>query len=174
LSWTSSLNSAVAKPAFCNFSSEEDWTRSRAVNLDVTIGATGVLRVQVVLWAGRLYCADVMGNGVTRQTQLGHAAGYQHPRIGRAMGSMTRTAPFSFHWRMFVSEWTLFVRVTLHASRICASRQSRLFEFKTAVGIVAVATLHRSLKNLVMERQIELVRCFRVATQAKLRFARFQ
>ena len=127
----------------------------RPVNLHVTIRAIGVLRVQVMLRAGRLNCADVMRNAVTGQTKLRHAAGRQQPRIGRAVRRVTRDASFGLHRRMFISEWTLLVRVTLNASRIGAGRQSRLLEFKTAMRIVAITALHRSFENLVMERQIE-------------------
>ena len=61
----------------------------RPVNLDVTIGAIGVLRVQVMLRAGRLNCADVVGNAVARQTKLRHPAGRQQPRISRTVRRMT-------------------------------------------------------------------------------------
>ena len=98
----------------------------RPVNLDVTVCAIAVLRVQVVLRAGRLYCADVVGNAVTCQTKLWHSAGRQQARISRTVRRMTRAASFCLHRRMFESEWTLLIRVTLHASRVGASRQSRL------------------------------------------------
>lgn len=132
------------------------------MNLDVTVGAISILRVKVMLRAGRLYCADIVGIAVARQTKLGYAAGDQHPRIGRAVRRMTSTASFSLHRRMFESEWPLFIRMTLHASRISASRQSRLFEFKTTMWVMAVAALHRPFEDLVMERQIELMLCLRV------------
>lgn len=121
------------------------------MNLEVTVGAVGVLSVEVMLRAGRLYCAYIMGIAVARQTELAHATGYQHPRIGRAVRRMTRTAAFRLHRGMLESKWPLLVRMTLHASRICASGQSRLFEFKTAMWIMAIAALHSSFENLVME-----------------------
>ncbi len=122
------------------------------MNLDVTICAIGVLRVQVMLRAGRLYCTYIVGIAVARQTELRHAAGYQQPRIGRAVRRVTSAASFRLHRGMFESERPLLVRVTLHTSRICASGQSRLFEFKTAMWIMAIAALHSSFENLVMER----------------------
>ena len=97
------------------------------MNLDVTVGAISVLRVKVMLRAGRLYCADFVFNAVTGQTKLRHATGYQHPRIGRAVRRMASTASFSLNWGMFESEWSLLVGVTLHASRVGPSSQSRLF-----------------------------------------------
>jgi len=140
------------------------------VNPDVTVGAISVLRVQVMLRTGRLNCADLMGDGVTCQTKLSHAAGCQHPRIGRAVRRMTRDTPFSLHRGVFESEWTLFVRMTLNTGRVDSGRQSGLLEFKTAMWIVAITALHSTFENLVMKRQIELVLYFGVATQAKLRF----
>src|SRR4051794_1340955 len=69
---------------------------------------------------------------------------------------------------MLVNKRTLFVCVTLDAGCIGARRESCLFEFETAVWIVAVAALHRAFQHLVMERQIKLVLCLAVTTQAKL------
>ena len=92
------------------------------MNLEVTVGAISVLRVQVMLRTGRLYCTDIVGIAVACQTKLGHPDGYQHPRIGRAVWCVTRTATFRLHRGVFESEWTLLVRVTFHTSRICASR----------------------------------------------------
>jgi hypothetical protein len=87
---------------------------------------------------------------------------------------MARYASFRLYRSMFENEGTLLVSVTLDTSRIHAGRQSRLFEFETAMGIMAIAALHYSFEHLVMERQIELVFYFRVTTQAKLRLAHFQ
>ena len=72
---------------------------------------------------------------------------------------------------MFVDKRTLLVRVTLDASRVGTGRESRLFEFKTAVRIVAIAALHRTFQHFVMEGQVELVFGFTMTTEAKLRFA---
>ena len=122
------------------------------MNFDVTICAIAVLRVQVMLRAGRLYCADVVGNAVACQTKLRYSAGRQQPRIGRTVRRVTCAASFRLHRGMFEGEWPLFVRVTLHASRIGAGRQSRLLEFKTAMRIMAIAALHEALENPVAER----------------------
>jgi hypothetical protein len=82
--------------------------------------------------------------------------------------SVARDAPLSFNRSMFVNKRALLVRVTLDASRIGARRQSRLFEFKPAVWIVAVTAFHRAFEYFVMEGQIELVLGFVVTTEAKL------
>ena len=87
---------------------------------------------------------------------------------------MTRYAAFGLNRGMFVNERTLFVCVTFYASRIGASRQSRLFQFKTAMRVMTITALHRAFKHLVMEGQIELVLDLGVAAQAKLRLADFQ
>ena len=58
--------------------------------------------------------------------------------------------------------------MTLDAGRVRARREARLFEFKTAVWIVAVAAFHRAFEHLVMEGQTKLVLRFGVTTQTKL------
>jgi len=108
-------------------SSEEDGTRVRPVDLDVTVCAVAVLRIQIMLWAGWLDCSNVVGNAVTGQTELWHSAGRQQARISRTVRRMTCATSFGLHRRMFESEWTLLVRVTLHAGRISAGSQSCLF-----------------------------------------------
>jgi hypothetical protein len=75
---------------------------------------------------------------------------------------------------VLINKWTLLICVTLDAGRISAGSKSGLFEFKTAMGIVAIAALHGAFKNLVMERKIKLVLHLAVAAQTKLRLARFQ
>ena len=97
------------------------------MNLDVTVCAIGVLGIQVMLRAGRLYCADVVGNAVACQAKLRNPAGRQQARISRTVRRMTRAASFGLHRCMFESKWTLLVRVTLHASSVGARSQSRLF-----------------------------------------------
>ena len=140
------------------------------MNLEVTVGAISILSVLVMLGAGRLNRANLMVNGVTCQAKLAHAAGYQHPRIGRAVRRMTRAASFCFDRGVFESEWTLLVGVTLYTSSIRANRQSRLFELKTAMRIMTIAALHGSFENLVMKRQIELVLRFGMTGNTKLGF----
>ena len=54
-------------------SSEKNRTGAGSVNLDVTVSAIRVLRIQVVLRAGRLVSTDAMRRTVTRQTKLGDA-----------------------------------------------------------------------------------------------------
>ena len=90
------------------------------------------------------------------------------------MRRMTSDAALSLNRRMLVDEWSLLVCVTLDTSRIGSRRESRLFQFETAVRIVAIAALHRAFQHLVMERQIELVLRFAMTTETKLRFARFE
>src|SRR5215213_4504972 len=87
------------------------------------------------------------------------------------MRRMAGDAPIGLDRSMFVNERSLLVCVTLDASRVSAGRQSRLFQFETAMRIVAIAALHRTFQHLVMEGQIELVLRLAMTTQAKLRFA---
>ena len=52
------------------------------MDLDMTIRAVRVLRVLIMLRTRGLFSAHTMGNTVTRQTELAHAAGDQQTRIG--------------------------------------------------------------------------------------------
>ena len=90
------------------------------------------------------------------------------------MRCMTSNAAFGLNRSMFINKGTLLVCVTLEAGRVDAGRESRLFEFKTAVRIVAVAALHSAFQHLVMERQLKLMLGLAVTSQTELRFARFQ
>ncbi len=81
---------------------------------------------------------------------------------------MTRDAPVSLDRSMLVNERALFVSVTLDARGIRAGRQSRLFQLKATVRVMAVAALHRTFQHFVMERQIKLVLGLAVTTEAKL------
>jgi hypothetical protein len=144
------------------------------MDLDMAIRAVGVLRVQVVLWASRFLRANAMRHAVTRQTELRYAAGDQHAGVRGAVRRVTRDTPVGLYRRMFVHEWTLFVRVTLDTRGIGAGRESGLLQLKTTVRIVTIAALHRAFEHFVMERQIELVLGLTVTTEAKLRFARLE
>ena len=90
------------------------------------------------------------------------------------MRRVTGHAPFGLQRRVLIREGTLFVRVTLNASGVCAGSQPGLLEFKTAVRIVAIAALHRSLEDFVMKRLIEIRLCFSMTTHAELRFGLFE
>lgn len=86
---------------------------------------------------------------------------------------MTCDASFCLHRSMLINKWTLLIRVTLDASCIGTSSKSGLFEFKTAMWIVAVAALHGSFQNLVMEREIKLVLHLGMTAETQLRFVHF-
>ena len=147
---------------------EKDRARSRAVNLDVTVRAVRILRVQVVLRTRGLVRADAVSRAVTRQTELGDAAGNQESRIRRTVRRVTRDTAVGLHRRMLVNKRPLLVCVTLDASSVGARRESRLFKFETAVRVVAIAALHRAFQHLVMKRQVELVLSLAVTTETKL------
>ena len=108
-------------------SPKESRVRPRAVNLDVTIGATRILHILVMRWTSGLVCAHAVIDAVARQTQLVHSAKPQQSWIGGSVWCVTRHAAFSLQWRVFVGERTLFVCVALDASRICSCGQSCLF-----------------------------------------------
>ena len=143
------------------------------MNLHVTIRATGVLRVLVVCWTSGFVGADAVVHTVARQTQLVHASELQQSRVGRAMRRVTCRASFGLEWRVFVSERTLLVRVTLYACRVCAGGESCLLELETAVRIVTITALHRAFEDLVMKGLVEIRLYFVVTAYAELRLADF-
>jgi hypothetical protein len=87
------------------------------------------------------------------------------------MRCVTRNAALGLNRSMLVNKGTLLINVTLYAGRIDSCCQSRLFEFETAMWIVAIATLQRTFQDLVMERQLELVFDLAMTAQAELRLA---
>lgn len=86
---------------------------------------------------------------------------------------MTRRAPVSLDRSMFINKRALLIRVTLNASCVYTGRQSGLFQFKTAMRVVAIPAAHRAFKNLVVKGLTELMLYFAVASQANLRVACF-
>src|SRR6185369_10633790 len=137
----------------------------------MTVRAVRVLRVQVVLWPGRLVRPDPVSRAVTGQTELGHATRNQQSRIRRTVRRVTRDATIGLHRRMLVNKRSLLVCMALDASRVSPGRQSRLFKFEAAVRVVAIAALHRAFQHLVMERQIELGLRLTMTTETELGFS---
>jgi hypothetical protein len=137
-------------------------------------GAVGVLRILVMLRAGRLNRTNIVSYAVAGQAKLVDGAEPQEPRVGRPVRRMTRDTAFSLQRRVFESERSLLVCVTLNASSISTDSQSGLFEFESAMWIVAVAALHYSFKHLVMEGFVEVGFNFTVTAYAKLWVAHLQ
>lgn len=144
------------------------------MDLDVTISAIGVLRVQVVLRTCRLFRADPMRTAVTRETELRDSAGDQQAWISRAVRRVTRDTSVCFDRGVLVNKRPLFISMTLYASCVGTRRQSCLLQFETTVRIVTVAALHRAFQHFVMKRHLKLVFSFAVATQAELWFTLLQ
>ena len=138
------------------------------MNLDVTVRAVRVLRIQVVLWTRGLVRADAVSRAVAGQTELGNATRNQQSRIRRTMWRVTRNATIGLNRCVLVNKRPLLVRVALDASGVSASRQSCLFKFETAVRVVAIAALHCAFQHLVMEGQVELVLGLSMTTETKL------
>src|SRR5438270_504199 len=90
------------------------------------------------------------------------------------MWRVTSNAAVSLQGGVLVCKGALLVRVALDAGCIRAGSKPRLFQFKPAVRIVAIAALHYSFENLVMERGVELRLHFTMTTQAELRLACLQ
>jgi len=141
------------------------------VNLDVTVRAVRVLRVQIVLWTSGLIRADTVSGAVTGQTELRNAARNQQSWIGRTVRRVTGNASIGLHGRMLVNKWTLLVCMTLDTCGVGAGRQSCLFKFEPAVRVVAIAAFHCAFQHFVMEREIELVFRLTMTTETKLRLA---
>ena len=144
------------------------------MNLDMARRAVSVLRVLVVRWPCRFNRADTVVHAMTGQTQLVDRAVLQKTRVRRAVRNVTRGATFGFHRSVFVNKWPLLVRMTFNAGCVGAGGKSCLFQFKTTMRVMAITTLHRTFKNLVMVGQIKLVFDFGVAAQTKLRVAGLQ
>ena len=83
-------------------------------------------------------------------------------------------ATLSLNWSVFESEWTLLVGVALHASGISSGSQAGLFCFEATVGIVAISATHRSFKNLMVKRLVELMLDFTMTSETKLRVTHLQ
>ena len=139
------------------------------MNFHMTSRAVRVLRVLIMLRAGRLNGAYVMCHAVAGQTKLVNGTEAQQPRISRTVRRVTCRAAFGLERRMLKSEGTLFVRVTLNAGGVCAGSQSRLFKLKATVWVMAITTLHCAFENFVMERHVELGLHLIVATDTQLR-----
>ena len=153
---------------------EENRTRPRSVNLHVASGAVCILGVLIMLWTSRLKRADVMRHAVARQAQLIDRAIPQQTWIRRSVWRMAGSAPFGFYRSVFICEWPLFVRVTLHARGIATGRQSGLLQFKSAVRIMAITAAHGAFQNFMMERRRKCRLDLAVTTHAKLRVIVFQ
>ena len=136
------------------------------MNLDVTIRAISVLRVQVMLRTCRLFSSNPMGHTVTSQTELRDPTGYQQSGISRAMWRMAGNASVGLHRSVFINKRTLLIRMTFNASCIGPGRQPSLFQFETAMRVMAISAAHRAFKNFVVKRLIELVLYFRVTIEA--------
>jgi len=90
------------------------------------------------------------------------------------MRRVTGRAAFSLQRRVFEREGTLLVSVTLNASGIGTGREPGLLQLKAAVRVMAVAALHHSFENFMVERLVEIRLRFLMATHAELRLACFQ
>ena len=97
------------------------------MNLYVTIGATGVLRILVVRWTSRLLGADSVLDAVARQAQMVYRAELQHPRIRGSVRYVTSHAAVGLDGCMFESKWTLLIGVALEAGSVSSDRQPCLF-----------------------------------------------
>ena len=143
------------------------------MNLDVAIRATRILRILVMCWPSRLLGSHAVVHAVARQTELVHTTEFQESWIRRAVRRVTGNTAVRLERRVLVSERSLLVGMALDAGRICARRQSCLFELETAVGVMTIAAFHRTFEDLVMKWFVEVGFDFVVAADAELRLAGF-
>src|SRR5215471_1513054 len=87
------------------------------------------------------------------------------------MRGVTDCTAFHFRGRVLVNEWSLLVRVALHARRIRSGVKPRLLHLESTVRIMAIAALHRPLEDSVMKRLCELAFHLGVTSHAQLRFS---
>ena len=144
------------------------------MNLYVASRAVGVLCVLIMLGPSRLNGSHVVRYAVACQTKLVDRAEPQQPWIGRAVWGVTSRAPFGFERRVFIDKRTLLVSMTLDTRGIGAGRQPCLLKFKTAVWVMAVAALHYSFENFVVEGLVKVRLRFGMTTHTKLRLANLQ
>ena len=85
------------------------------------------------------------------------------------MRRVANSAALYFRGRVLEYKRPLFVGVALHARGIRASIEPCLFQFESAVRVVAIAALHRAFQHLVMERLRELCLRLVVASHTQLR-----
>jgi len=69
---------------------------------------------------------------------------------------------------MLIDERTLFFCVALETNSILSCRRAELALHKSAMRIVAIVALHQAFVHPMMERPVELLFCFEVATVTKL------
>jgi len=144
------------------------------MNLHVTGGAIGVLRILIMLRTSRLARADVMRQAVAREAKLIHGAESKQTRIRGTVRRVAGRAAFRLHWSVFVSKRPLLVHMALETWRVPTRCQSHLFEFKTTVWIMTVAAFYRAFENFVMEGLVKVGLRFSMAAHANLRVTCFQ
>lgn len=133
------------------------------MNLHVTGCAIRILRVLVMCRTSRLNRTHAVVYAVACQTKLVDGAVLQQSRIRGAVRNVTRRTALCLNGSVFENEWPLFVGVAFYASGIGAGRQAGLFQLKTTMRIVTVATPQRAFEHLVVEGGVELMFDFRVA-----------
>ena len=90
------------------------------------------------------------------------------------MRRVTNSAALDFRGRVLEYKRPLFVGVALHARGIRASVEPCLFQFESAVRVVAIAALHRAFQHLMMEGAVELRLGLVVTRHAELRLVFFE
>src|SRR6185369_15183847 len=153
---------------------EKDRAGARTMNLYVARSTVSILRVLIVLRAGRLHGANIVRDAMAGQAELVHRAVTQQPRIGGSVRRMTRRAAFGFHRRVLIQERSLLVSMALDTGGVGSGRLPALLLFKAAMRIVTIAATHGAFQHLMVMRRRELGLHFVMATHAQLRIAQLE
>ena len=97
-----------------------------------------------------------------------HVAELEQVRVGRAMGDMAGRAAFGLDGFVLENERTVFVDVALVANGVLSGGCAHLLGRYRAVRVMAIATLHESLVDAMVERHGELRLLLQMAGVAEL------
>lgn len=141
----------------------------------VTCRAISLQQRFLVMRAAGRAVGELFGDtAVAFETKLPNLWAFQQSRICRTMRCVTSGAAFDLHRRMFENERPLFVGVAPDTRSISTDAEPCLLGFKSAVGIVTVATAHRPFHDFVLKGFVEVRFDFGVAGDAELLFIGFQ
>src|SRR5256885_12002537 len=155
---------------------EKERMRVRPVNHDVTGGAVLVSRLGQIMKRWRIGRArivvarDGVRVRVTLDAELVSIIAPEQFRIIRAVRRVATGTALNRDRAVLVCEGPSLVVVALDAGRVRRREvgEARLFQLEAAVRVMAVAALHESFLNFVMEGHVELGLLLRVAAQAQL------
>ena len=145
--------------------------RVGAVNLRVTGRAVLDARRRHIVEARRVDDAGVLNVAVAFKTELRDVVAFEQARVAGPMRAVASRAAFDLAGRVLENKRPLLVGVALEAGSVGAGGEPGLLGLETAMRIVAIAALHGTLNDLVVEGLVELTLHLVVAGDAQLRVA---